>query len=127
MSGLLGDRGAGSSDTGPVGSALAEIRADPRARWAALVGGAAVGLAAAWLHWYGFLLGGALVGLASKDFKRALAAGLGFGLLAWAAFAGLVAANGGLAQYAEMGRLLYLSAGIPVGLGLLGSLVRGVV
>ena len=122
MSGLLGDRGAGSGDTGPVGSALAEIRADPRARWAALVGGTAVGLAAAWVHWYGFVLGGA-----STDFKRARAAGLGFGLLAWAVFAGLVAANGGLAQYAEMGRLLYLSAGIPVGLGLLGSLVRGVV
>jgi len=127
MSGLSGDRTASSRDTGPVGSALAEIRSDRRARWAALVGGATVGLAAAWLHWYGFLLGGALVGLASKDLKRALAAGLGFGLLAWAVFAGLVAANGGLVRYAEMGRLLYLSVGIPVGLGLLGSLVRGVV
>ncbi|WP_135854665.1 hypothetical protein [Halorussus salinus] len=127
MSGLLGDRGAGSRDAGPFGSALAEIRGDRRARWAALVGGAAVGLAAAWLHWYGFLLGGALVGLSSKDLKRALAAGVGFGLLAWAVFAGLVAANGGLVRYAEMGRLLYLSVGIPVGLSTLGSLLRGAV
>ncbi|UPW00084.1 hypothetical protein M0R88_16410 [Halorussus gelatinilyticus] len=127
MSGLLGDQGTSSGDTGPLGSALAEIRGDRRARWAALVGGAAVGLAAAWVHWYGFLLGGALVGLASKDLKRALAAGAGLGLLAWAAFAGLVAANGVLLQYAGMGRLLYLSVGIPVGLSALGSLVRGVV
>ncbi len=127
MSGPSGDRTASTGDAGPFGTALAEIRADRRARWAALVGGTAVGLAAAWVHWYGFLLGGALVGLASKDLKRGLAAGLGFGLLAWAVFAGLVAANGGLVRYAEMGRLLYLSVGIPVGLGLLGSLVRGAV
>ncbi|WP_135825821.1 hypothetical protein [Halorussus ruber] len=116
--------------SGAISSALAEIRGDARARWAALVAGTVLGLAAAWVHWYGFLLGGALVGLASKDLKRALAAGLGFGLLAWGVFVGLVASGSGFAgvvQYAETGRLLFLSAGIPVGLSALGSLVRGVV
>jgi len=118
------------SEDGAITSALAEIRGDARARWAALAAGAVVGLLAAWVHWYGFLLGGALVGLASKDTKRALAAGIGVGLLGWVVSAGLVATTGGLVgvvKYAEMGRLLYLSAGIPVGLSALGSLVRGVI
>ncbi|WP_137287542.1 hypothetical protein [Halorussus salinisoli] len=106
---------------------LTEIRADHRARWFGLAAGVAVGLAAAWVHWYGFLLGGLLVGLVSKDLERGLAAGIGFGLLAWAVFAGLVAANGGLEEYAATGRLLYLSVGIPVGLSALGSLIRGAV
>jgi hypothetical protein len=117
-------------ENGAISTALAEIRGDTRARWAALAAGAVVGLLAAWIHWYGFLLGGALVGLASKDTKRGLLAGIGFGLLAWFVFAGLVATTGGLVgvvKYAEMGRLLYLSLGIPVGLSALGSLIRSVI
>ncbi|MFC4450299.1 hypothetical protein [Halorussus aquaticus] len=106
---------------------LTEIRTNRRERWFALAAGVAVGLAAAQVHWYGFVLGGALVGVVSKDAKRGLLAGISFGVLAWAFFAGLVAANGGLLKYAGMGRLLYLSVGIPVGLSALGSLVRGVV
>jgi hypothetical protein len=128
------DDGAASrradTDSGAITSALAEIRGDARARWAALAAGAIVGLLAAWIHWYGFLLGGALVGLASKDAKRALAAGIGFGLLGWVVFVGSVATGSelvGVVKYAGMGRLLYLSAGIPVGLSALGSLIRGVI
>jgi hypothetical protein len=82
MSGLLGDRDGSRNDTGLLEGALAGIRTDARARWAALAAGAIVGLEVAWVHWYGFLLGGALVGLASKNAERGLAAGLGFGLLA---------------------------------------------
>ena len=118
------------SEDGAITSALAEIRGDARARWAALAAGAVVGLLTAWVHWYGFVLGGALVGLASKDAKRALAAGIGVGLLGWVVFVGSVATGSelvGVVKYAEMGRLLYLSAGIPVGLSALGSLVRGVI
>jgi hypothetical protein len=109
-----------------VRSWLADVRADRRARWAATLAGIVVGLTVAWVHWLGFVLGGALVGLAATDAKRALAAGLGFGLLAWGVFAGLLAANGALAGYFAMGRLLYLSVGIPVVGALLGSLVRAV-
>jgi hypothetical protein len=127
MSKIREDRAAGRSDPGAVRTALAEIRGDARARWAALAAGAAIGLLAAWVHWYGFLLGGALVGLASQDLKRGLAAGISFGLLGWAVFVGLVATTGALDAYLGMGRLLYLSIGIPVGLSTLGSLVRGVV
>ena len=128
MSEIREDRDASRSDPGAVQTALAEIRGDTRARWAALAAGAAVGLLAAWFHWYGFVLGGALVGLAPQNLKRGLLAGIGFGLLAWAVFVGLLVTKGGfvgLVKYTEMGRLLYLSVGIPVGLAALGSLVRG--
>lgn len=106
---------------------LRGVRTDRRARWFAFVAAVAVGLAAARVHWYGFVLGGALVGLASVNAKRGLLAGVGFGALAWTVFAGLVAANGALVAYAGMGRLLYLSVAIPVALSALGSLVRAVV
>lgn len=112
---------------GVVRGWLRELRTDRRTRRFAMLAGVAVGLAAAQVHWYGLVLGGALVGLVSKNTKRALVAGLGFGLLAWGVFAGLLAANDALLAYAGTGRLLYLSVGIPVGLGALGSLVRGVV
>ncbi|WP_435178012.1 hypothetical protein [Halorussus sp. AFM4] len=121
------DPDSAGGDRGAVSTALAEIRGDARARRAALVAGAVAGLAAARVHWYGLLLGGALVGLVSRDVKRGLLAGVGFGLLAWAVFAGLVASTGGLGAYLATGRLFYLSVGIPVGLAALGSLVRGVV
>ncbi|PSQ50842.1 hypothetical protein BRD15_00875 [Halobacteriales archaeon SW_6_65_15] len=95
--------------------------------WYALVAAAVFGLAAAWVHWYGFVLGGALVGLVSKNLKRGLLAGLGFGLLAWVVFASLLASHGALVAYLGMRQVTVLSAAIPVVGSLLGSLVRGVV
>ena len=121
------DSHASARRPGVARSWLREVRTDRRTRWLALAAAVAVGLAAAQVHWYGFVLGGALVGLVSVNPKRGLLAGIGFGVLAWTVFAGLVAANGGLVAYAGMGRLLYLSVAIPVGLSALGSLVRGVV
>ena len=106
---------------------LAEVRANRRPRWYALAAATVVGLAAAWIHWYGFVLGGALVGLVSKDVKRGLLAGIGFGLLAWIVFAALLASNGSLGAYLGMGQILGLSAAIPMVGAALGSLVRGVV
>ena len=106
---------------------LTEVRGDRRTRWAAVAAGVALGLAVACVHWLGVVLGGALVGLVSKTAARAVLAGLAFGLLSWAVFAALLAANGGAVEYAATGRLLYLSLGIPVGGALLGSLIRGVV
>jgi len=105
---------------------LTEVRTNRRERWFALAGAAAIGIAAAQIHWYGFLVGGALVGLVSKSLPRALAAGLAFGLLAWGAFAALVAANGALWQYAATGQAFGLSVAIPVVAAGVGSLVRGV-
>ncbi|WP_132058436.1 hypothetical protein [Halorussus amylolyticus] len=106
---------------------LGELREDRRARWFAVATAVAIGLAVAQIHWYGFVLGGALVGLVSKDTKRALLAGLAFGILAWVVFAGVLASNGALLKYVEMGQVLGVSAAIPVVAAGLGSLVRGVV
>ena len=106
---------------------LREVRTNRRERWYALAAAAVVGLAVAWVHWYGFVLGGALVGLVSKDAKRGLLAGVGFGLLAWVVFAGLLASNGALGAYLGMGQVTTVSAAIPVVGAALGSLVRGVV
>lgn len=106
---------------------LAEVRSNRRERWYALAVAVVVGLAAAQVHWSGFVLGGALVGLVSKSGKRALVGGLAFGLLAWLVFAALLASNGALMGYLGMGQILGLSAAIPVVGALLGSLVRGVI
>ena len=106
---------------------LAAVRRDPRKRAAALAVGAVVGLAVAQVHWVGLVLGGALVGLASRDLLHALAAGLAFGVLAWLAFAALLAARGALDGYLGAGRLLYVSVAIPLLGGTFGSLARGVV
>lgn len=106
---------------------LTEVRTNRRERWVTLATVAAIGLAAAWVHWYGFVLGGALVGLVSKNVERGLLAGLGFGVLAWVVFAGLLASHGALVAYLGMGQITGVSAAIPVAGSLLGSLVRGVV
>ncbi|MFB6125028.1 MAG: hypothetical protein ABEJ59_03625 [Halanaeroarchaeum sp.] len=47
-----------------------------------------VGLLLAAVHWVGLAVGGALVGLAASSTRRGLAAGAGFGALAWAVFLG---------------------------------------
>ncbi|PSQ28571.1 hypothetical protein BRD03_02450 [Halobacteriales archaeon QS_9_68_17] len=106
---------------------LAAVRRDPRTRAGGLVLGAAVGLAVAQAHWVGFVLGGALVGLASRDLPRALAAGLAFGVLAWLAFAGLLADGGAFDGYLGAGQLPYISVAIPLLGGVVGSLARGIV
>lgn len=113
-------------ETSVVRAWLTEIRTNRRERWAAFVVATVVGLAVAWVHWYGFVLGGALVGLVSKNAKRGLLAGVGFGILAWAVFAALLASNSALGAYLGMGRLVGLSAAIPVVGSALGSLIRGV-
>jgi hypothetical protein len=106
---------------------LREVRTHRREQWYALVAAAVVGLGVAWIHWYGFVLGGALVGLVSKNLRRSLLAGLGFGLLGWVVFAALLASHGALGAYLEMRQVTALSAAIPVVGSLLGSLVRGVI
>lgn len=110
-----------------VDERLTAVRTDPRQRAAALAVGAVLGLALAQVHWIGFVVGGALVGLASRSLPRALAAGFGFGVLAWLAFAALLAAHGSLNGYLGTGQLLYVSVAIPLLGGTLGSLARGVV
>ncbi|WP_134669953.1 hypothetical protein [Halorussus marinus] len=106
---------------------LTEIRTNRRERWFALAAAAVIAVGAAQIHWYGFLVGGALVGAVSKTLSRAVAAGLGVGLLSWGVFAATVAANGAFSQYAATGQAFGLSVAIPVVAAGIGSLVRGVV
>ena len=89
------------------------------------VGAVVASLALAWVHWLGLLVGGVAVGLLASSWPRALAAGLGFGALAWLAFLGTLWRAGRLAAYWDAGLLLYASAGIPLALGVVGALAHG--
>lgn len=106
---------------------LTAVRTNRRERWFTLATAAAIGLAAAWVHWYGFVLGGALVGLVSKNVKGGLLAGIGFGVLSLGIFAGLLASQGALGASLGMGQVTAVGVAIPIGGSLLGSLVRGIV
>ncbi|MFB6071487.1 MAG: hypothetical protein ABEJ88_00805 [Halobacterium sp.] len=82
-------------------------------------------LALAWVHWLGLLVGGVAVGLLARSWPRALAGGVGFGALAWLAFLAVLADAGRLAAYFDSGLLVYVSVGVPLALGLVGSLAYG--
>jgi len=108
-------------------SQLARIRTEPRAHWVALVVAIALGLAAASVHWLGLVVGGALVGLVTTGLKRALLAGLGFGVLAVLAWLGSLLIAGSLGDVLGMGLFPWLGVGIGIAAPALGSLLRGVV
>lgn len=117
----------------PVGSALAtiehrldDVRGDPRRRRVGTVAGVTVGLALVAVDPLGLLVGGAAVGVFQRDLPRALAAGLGFGALALVAFI-LQAPSLEAAELLAFSPVVYVTVGGALGLGLLGSLVRGVV
>jgi hypothetical protein len=111
----------------PVSARLAPLRETPRYHWAGLVAAIVLGLALASVHWLGLVAGGALVGIVSTSFRRALLAGLGFGVLVVVSWVGLAVVGGVLGKVLATGQL----AGITVAIGLvapvLGSLVRGIV
>lgn len=105
---------------------LAEVRGDRRRRWLGVAAGAVVGLALGAVHPLGLLVGGAAVGLPQRDLPRALAAGLGFGILALVAFV-LLAPSLDVGDVLAFSPVVYVTVGGALGLGLLGSLARGVV
>ena len=101
-----------------------KLRADERSRWVTMVVAILVGLVAAALHWTGLFLGGALVGLAAVTRRRALLAGLGFGVLVWVVFLATLLASGDLWQYLAMGEIAVVSLVIPVATATFAALVR---
>jgi hypothetical protein len=113
--------------SGTPASALGRVRTEPRTHWLALGGAIVVGLAAASVHWIGLVLAGALVGLVTRSLRRALLAGLGFGVLAVLIWMGSLALAGSLGKVLDTG----LFAGLAIGVGIVaptfGSLVRGVI
>lgn len=56
---------------------LERVRTGPRAHGVAVLAVVGIGLALAWLHWFGLVLGGALVGLVSPSVRRGVAGALG--------------------------------------------------
>lgn len=109
-----------------LGARLDALRAAPRRRRLATLAAVVLSLAVVRFHWLGFVLGGALVALVQPSLRRGLLAGLGFGVLAWLAFAGWLAVTGDLSRYLGMGQVLAVSTALPLVGALLGSLARGV-
>ncbi|WP_436907034.1 hypothetical protein [Halosimplex marinum] len=99
----------------------------PRERWGLTVTATALGLALATVHWAGLLVGGALVGFAQPTLRRALVAGLAFGVVVLLAAAVQFALAGSLDAYLAMGQLLAVSVAVPLVAGPLGAAARGLV
>ncbi|WP_136716991.1 hypothetical protein [Halorientalis salina] len=114
------------SDGPGVGARLEGLRADRFRRRLATAGAVVVGLATVWLHWAGLVVGGALVAFVQPTVRRGLVAGVGFGVLAWLAFAGWLASAGSLDLYLGMGQVFAVSTAITLAGSLLGALARGV-
>lgn len=120
--------GKGDSEArGRLSRALGAVRTGDRGRrWLVTAGAVALGLVLATGHWMGLVLGGAFVGVLQRDLKRAVVAGLLFGLVALAAFV-LVAPRLEAGELLALTPAVYVTVGAGFGLPLLGSLARGVV
>ncbi|WP_247729355.1 YccS/YhfK family membrane protein [Halovivax limisalsi] len=118
----IGDPSA-PGESHPAIELLGHVRTDRRDHWIAMGIAAAVGLAFAWLHWFGLVLGGALVGLIATTPPRAPLAGFGFGGLVLAVFTAWL---GGVAAVValQMQPVTYVLVGASLGLPVFGSLVR---
>lgn len=112
---------------GRLSRVLWAVRTGDRGRrWLVTAGAVALGLVLATGHWMGLVLGGAFVGVLQRDLKRAVVAGLLFGLVALAAFV-LVAPRLEAGELLALTPAVYVTVGAGLGLPLLGSLTRGVV
>jgi hypothetical protein len=115
------------SDDEPLRPAfLTTIRTEPRKRYAALAALTVVGLAAAWVHWLGLVVAGALVGLVSRTVPRAVAAGLGVGILVLA-LNFLASPTMGPGEFLALTPPAYVAIGAALVAPAWGSLVRAVV
>lgn len=108
-----------------LGARLSDAQTSPRERWALTAAATVLGLALASVHWGGLLAGGALIGVCQPTLRRALVAGLGFGVVVLLVVAVRFAAAGSLDQYLAMGPLLAVSVAIPLVAGSLGAAARG--
>lgn len=103
---------------------LGAVRTAPRRRRFALVLALGAGLALAWVHWLGLFVAGALVGLVSENLPKALAAGLGVGVLALALTV-LASPAIGAGEFLALSPASYVAAGASLLLPTWGALVRG--
>lgn len=105
---------------------LARLRTDPFVHWLGLLAATALGIGLATVHWLGLVAGGALVGLVATSLKRALLAGLGFGVTVLVGWLGSLAAIGVLGKVLATGQFVLIAVLVGLAAPLLGSLVRGV-
>ena len=105
---------------------LGRLREDATERRVALAVVGIVGLGLVWVHWLGLFAAGALVGLVSRDLPRALAAGLGFGLLVLVVHV-LAASEMGFGAFLGLTPVSYVTIGAALVAPAWGALVRGVV
>lgn len=108
-----------------VMSGVYALQRDDRRRWVGTAIAAAIGLALASVHWSGLLLGGALVGWCWPTLGRGLLAGLTFGLVALLTFGIFLRGAGTLDTALGMAPITYVTVAIPLVLGTLGGLSRG--
>ncbi|ELZ25708.1 hypothetical protein C475_09624 [Halosimplex carlsbadense 2-9-1] len=129
MSESLADVYGSETDDSSTGirARLYAAQTNPRDRWALVAVATAVGLALGTVHWVGLLVGGALVGFCWPTLRRALVAGLGFGVVVLLAMAVQFALAGSLDEYLAMGQLLAVSVAVPLVAGPLGAAARGLV
>jgi len=123
---VYGSEADDDDSVGPL-ARLYDAQTSPRERWVLTVAATAFGLALATVHWGGLLAGGALVGFSQPTLRRALVAGLAFGVVVLLAMAGQFALAGTLGQYLAMGQLLAVSVAVPLVAGPLGAAARGLV
>lgn len=122
------DSAAFESPPSGVQVRMAALREHDAHRRIALVFAVTIGLLATTWHWFGLVVGGALVGLTRKSLPRALAAGLGFGVLVLLVLLATLQVTASVSP-GDLGVLAPLST-LTVALTLLapawGALVRGV-
>lgn len=106
---------------------LYALQRNRRRRWLATSIAAILGLGLASVHWSGLMLGSALVGWTWPTLGRAVLAGLAFALLVLTTFALTHAVAGTLDAALGMGLITIVTVAIPLVLGLLGGLSRGLV
>lgn len=107
-------------------SSVGRIRTDPLVHWIGLLVATGIGLALASVHWTGLVVGGALVGLVATTLKRALLAGIGFGVTALTVWVGYLAVTGVLGAVLATGQFVWIAVAVGLLAPLLGSLLRGV-
>jgi len=111
----------------PLTDRLRLLREDATYHWVGLLVAVVLGLVLASVHWVGLVVGGALVGLVTASLRRALLAGLGFGILAVLVWLALLAGAGSLDKVLVTGRLIALAVAMGIVAPVVGSLARGVV
>jgi hypothetical protein len=116
-----GERPAGS---GAIARLYATER-NPRRRRGLLAVAIVTGVVLATVHWSGLLVGGALVGLTQPTLRRAVLAGLGFGVVVVGVAAAQFAVAGTLGGVVGTWPLVAIGAVVPLVAGPLGATARG--